>query len=176
MLKWIVALVGSLIALVVLPMIVGMFLPKQHVAVSSVTLRQPPDSLWMVMFDLAGYSTWWPDVKSMAWREDDPAGGIWVQTDTQGRQLPLKIVQSDPPARLVIQIADERLPFRGNWSYVIEATALGSKVTVTEEGEIFNPVFRLIARVFLGHHGTIDRYLQALGSRFGEEVVPVHLN
>jgi uncharacterized protein YndB with AHSA1/START domain len=176
MLKWVLALVGSLIALVVLPLILGMFLPKQHVAISSVTLRQPPDSLWIVMFNLADYPAWWPDVRSMERRQDDAGGEIWVQTDTQGRELPLEMVKSDPPARLVMQIADERLPFRGSWTYLIEPAAFGSMVTVTEEGEIFNPVFRLVARVFLGYHGTIDRYLQALGSRFGEDVTPAHLN
>jgi len=176
MLKWVLALVGSLIALVVLPMILGMFLPRQHVAISSVTLRQPPDSLWFVMFDLASYPAWWPDVRGMELRQDDAGGEIWVQTDTQGRELPLELVKSDPPTGLVIQIADERLPFGGSWTYVIEPAVSGSKVTVTEEGEIFNPVFRLMARVFLGYHGTIDRYLQALGSRFGEDVAPLHLN
>ena len=176
MLKWVVALIGSLIALVALPMAIGMFLPRQHVASSSVTLRQPPDSLWIVMFDLAHYPAWWPDVRSMERRQDDVGGEIWVQTDTRGKELPLEMVSSDPPARLVIQIADERLPFGGSWTYLIEPAASGSKVTVTEEGEIFNPVFRLVARVFLGYHGTVDRYLQALGSRFGEDVEPEHLN
>jgi uncharacterized protein YndB with AHSA1/START domain len=176
MLKWVLALVGSLTALVVLPMTFGMFLPKQHVAISSVTLHQPADSLWIVMFDLADYPAWWPDIKNMERRQDDAGSEIWVQTDTQGRELPLEIVESDPPERLVVQIADERLPFGGSWTYVIDPAASGSRVTVTEEGEIFNPAFRLLARAFLGYHGTIDRYLQALGSRFGEDVTPAHLN
>jgi hypothetical protein len=76
---------------------------------------------------------------------------------------------------LVTEIVAEKLPFSGVWTYEIEPVAAGSRVTITEDGEVFNPIFRLVARLFLGHHTTIDRCLEALGQRFGEQVIPVHV-
>lgn len=174
MLKWIFALLGLVVLLVVGPFVAGMFLPKEHVVTSSITLSQPPDSVWAVVRNLDDYPGWWRDVKSS---EPDSSFGdreIWVQTDAQGQEIPLEVTQSIEPSLLVTRIADDKLPFSGQWTYEIEGAGTGSRLTITEEGEVFNPVFRLVARLFLGHHGTIDRCLESLGWRFGEQVIPVH--
>ena len=174
MLKWVLLLLGLATALVLGPFIAGMFLPKEHVAASSVTLSQPPDSVWAVLRDLGGYPRWWRDIRSS---QPDPEAGdreVWIQTDVQGQELPLEVIQAVPPTLLVTRIADEKLPFSGRWMFEIGQSNGGSRVTVTEEGEVFNPVFRLAAQLFVGHHGTIDRCLQALGQRFGEQVTPLH--
>jgi uncharacterized protein YndB with AHSA1/START domain len=175
MLKWALLLVGVLAALMLLPMVGGMFVARSHVAASTVTLDQPVDSLWAVVSDLSSYPIWWPDVRSMEPTEVAAGRTTWLQRDAQGRELPIEVVVSQRPHRFVTRIADERLPFSGTWTYEMEPTAAGSRLTVTEEGEIFNPVFRIMARYFLGYHGTIDRYIEALGSHFGETVMPVHL-
>jgi hypothetical protein len=174
MLKWILALLGLMAALVVGPFIAGMFLPRQHVASSSIVLSQPADSVWVVLRDLGGYPNWWSDIKSSV---PDELGGdeeVWIQKDAQGHALPLMVIQSIPPNLLVTEIVAEKLPYSGVWTYEIEPVATGSRVTITEDGEVFNPIFRLVSRLFLGHHTTIDRCLEALGQRFGEHVVPVH--
>jgi hypothetical protein len=44
-------------------------------------------------------------------------------------------------------------------------TATGSRVTITERGEIYNPIFRFVARFFLGYTATMDAALQALSKR-----------
>ena len=46
-------------------------------------------------------------------------------------------------------------------------------LTITEEGEIYNPVFRFMSRFIFGYHGTQHAFLKALGTKFGEEVRPV---
>jgi len=174
MLKWILALLGLATALVVGPFVAGMFLPKEHTVASSVTLSQPPDSVWPVLRDLGRYPTWWQDIKSSERDTEAHDREVWIQTDTQGRELPLEVIQSLPPSMLVTRIADDKLPFSGQWTFEIARTSTGSRVTVTEQGEVFNPVFRFVARLFLGHHGTIDRCLEALGRRFGEQVTATH--
>ncbi len=79
------------------------------------------------------------------------------------------------PARLVTRIADERLPYGGTWTYEVEEDAGGSRVTITEDGEIYNPIFRVVSRFFLGYHATQRSYLRALGAKFGETVEPVRV-
>jgi hypothetical protein len=43
----------------------------------------------------------------------------------------------------------------------------GSLLTITEHGEIYNPLFRSISRYLLGYTATIDNYLQALHAKLG---------
>ena len=42
----------------------------------------------------------------------------------------------------------------------------GSLVRITEDGEIYNPLFRFMARFIFGHEGTIASYLLDLDKRF----------
>jgi hypothetical protein len=46
----------------------------------------------------------------------------------------------------------------------------GCAVTITERGEIYNPVFRFVAHLILGYTGTMEGYLNALGRKFAEDV------
>lgn len=44
----------------------------------------------------------------------------------------------------------------------------GSRLTITENGEIYNPVFRFVSRYVIGQTSTIDKYLTDLAPRLGE--------
>lgn len=41
-----------------------------------------------------------------------------------------------------------------------------------EEGEIYNPIFRCLARFVFGYTSSLESYLKSLGGKFGEEVTP----
>ena len=41
--------------------------------------------------------------------------------------------------------------------------------TITENGEIYNPFFRFMARFVFGYTATMETYLKALGKKFGED-------
>jgi len=176
MLKWVLTLLGILTLFVVGPFVAGLFLPVGHVAASSLSLSRPVDTVWTIVRDLAGYPNWWRDIKSS--RRDPDAGDreIWMQTDAEGQAIALEVVESVPTKLMITQLADKKLPFSGKWTYTIEPFGTGAKVTIVEEGEIFNPIFRLLARNFVGYHGTIDRCLEALGEHFGEQVTPTHID
>lgn len=175
MLRWTLSLVGLFAALMVLPMVAGMFVARGHTASSAILLEQPIDSVWQVVSDLGGYPRWWHDVRAMERTEQPDRGPIWIQRDTRGQELPIAVDSAVPPTLFATRIAGPKLPFEGTWTYEMATAAGGTRVVVTERGEIFNPVYRVMARYFLGYHGTIDRYLEALGSHFGERVAPVHM-
>jgi len=50
-------------------------------------------------------------------------------------------------------------PFGGKWTYEIALVEGGSRVSVTEQGWIANPIFRFMSRVVFGYYGTLDGYL-----------------
>jgi hypothetical protein len=41
---------------------------------------------------------------------------------------------------------------------------------ITEDGEIYNPIFRFASRFVLGYARTQEEYLQELGAKFGQSV------
>jgi hypothetical protein len=70
---------------------------------------------------------------------------------------------------LVGRIADTNLPFGGSWTYELTPGAVGqTKLTITEDGEVYNPIFRFVSRFVMGHEATINRYLSDVGKRFPE--------
>ncbi len=173
--RWFLIVGLILLGLVLLPILIGYTLPRDHVATSTITLRQPPDSVWVVVQDFGRYGEWWEYVDRMEPSTHD-GRPIWNQYDSRNQVIPYEVVESDPPRRLVTRIVDAGLPFGGTWTYEVARHQDGSTVTITEDGAIYNPVFRVVARFIMGYHGTMDGYLTALGRRFGEDVTPVHRN
>ena len=88
------------------------------------------------------------------WREHGDNGTITFE-----------IVEARPPARLVRRIADPSLPFGGTWTYELTPHASGTRLTITEAGEVYNPVFRFMSRFVFGHTATMDRFLTDLTAR-----------
>lgn len=174
--KWVLIILGAIIAIVGLVAIIGALLPRNHVASSTITLRRPADSVWAVVRDLAGAPSWWADVKKSVRLPDQDGRERWQQTMGNGFDVPLEVMESRPPSRLVTRIASPPgAVFGGTWTYEIAAAAGASRITVTEDGWVANPIFRFMSHVVFGVHGTQDGYLKALGKRFGEAVEPQHV-
>ena len=72
---------------------------------------------------------------------------------------------------MTARIADKDLPFGGSWDYTISPNAKGSTVTITENGEVYNPIFRVVSR-FMSNTATIDAYLSALAAKLGDTYTP----
>jgi len=174
MLKWILIIVGGLFSVVVLVIGMGALMPREHMASSSITLHQPPDSIWPVVRDLGATPEWWSDITSSEPAPQSGEGERWIQKTKTGT-TPLVIVREDPPRLLRTRIdMPDDAAFGGTWTYEIEPVNGGSRVTITEDGFINNLLFRFMANTVFSLHGTMDGYLRALGRRYGEEVDPEH--
>lgn len=166
--KWVLIVVGALVALVGLAALAGAALPREHRASRSIELRQPSDSVWRVIRDFQGLPAWWSEMKQVD-RAADTAAERWHQR-MGGFAMTIEVAEDRPPSHLVTRIvAAEDAPFGGRWVYELTGVAGGTRVTVTEEGWIANPLFRTMARL-RGLDATIKSYLRALGRRFGEDV------
>ena len=133
-----VYLIVSLVAVAALIAVVGMFLPTGHEASRSAEFHQPPDIVWALIADPGTYQEWWA-----------------------GADVKTAVVESIPPSRLVTKIVDET-QFGGTWTLEIAPTTSGSRVTITERGEIYNVIFRTLTRYVLGYTATMDSFLNAV--------------
>jgi uncharacterized protein YndB with AHSA1/START domain len=174
--KWVLIVVGAVIGLVAVMALIGAFVPRDHRATSTVTLRQPPDSVWTVVRDLGGIPAWWPEIKESVRQPDKNGQEVWRQK-MSGWDVPLIVIESTPGRRLVTQIdTSAGGAFGGTWTYelVPDSVGGGTKISVTEAGWIGNPIFRFLSRFVFGYYGSLDAYLRSLGKRFREDARPTH--
>lgn len=161
-----IVLVGGavLVAIVLLVVAIGYALPVKHVASREKLLRADPAAVFAVIATPSEFPGWRRGVKSVdmlpavdgkpSFREHGSDGTITYVTD-----------EAVPGRRLVSRIADRSLPFGGSWTFDLTPAPEGTLLRVTENGEVYNPVFRFVSRFFLGHHRTIDHYLADLEKR-----------
>lgn len=116
------------------------------------------------------FDAWWPEVSSVERLPDRHGQEVWTLRQPTG-ELPMQVIESTAAERLVTRIADDNLPFGGTWTYELQEQDGGTLVTVTEDGEIYNPFFRVMSKLIFGYHRTQESYLSALAQKFGEEVV-----
>jgi hypothetical protein len=162
--KWALAAIVLVGAVFLAAALAGLALPQGHVASRTAHVAAPPEQVWATLTDVATYPSWRPGITRVemlpaiagrtAWREHEGRNGIAYE-----------VVEAVPPRRLVTRITDRNLPFGGRWELDVRRAAGGSDVTITEHGEVYNPIFRLISRYVLGHTATIDAYLGALQRR-----------
>ncbi len=175
MTKWILIVAGVLVGLILLVTLLGLALPREHHVSSRISLKQPPESVYAVIRDVAAIPTWWPTVKQVS-RRDDPQGReIWDETMRDGFEMGIEVATAEPPTLLKTVIVADDAPFGGSWTTRIDPVPGGSTVTVTEDGWVSNPIFRVMSRL-MGHHATMDDYFTALGEHFEEQVTPEHLS
>jgi len=69
------------------------------------------------------------------------------------------------PERWVTRITSEGLPYGGRWIFELTPDRGGTRVTFTEEGEVYNPLFRFMMTYVFGSTMTIERYLEDVRKR-----------
>ena len=168
--KWIVGLVVGFVGLVAVVVGVGLLLPEKHRASESARFRVGTDRLWEVITNFDAYPTWRTGVTAVEPLPDMNGHSVWKETDSHNEGIPYETVESVPNKRLVRRIADPKLPFGGTWTFDFEATPEGATLTITEDGEVYNPIFRFVSRFIFGHTKNIHGYLNDLQTKVGGKV------
>jgi Polyketide cyclase / dehydrase and lipid transport len=158
----------GIVGLVVLVCIVGFLLPKQHEAYKSEVFRAAPPKVFEVISDFLKYPQWRTDVTSVDVTPAANGQGPLVTEHSKNGVIPYRIEVIEPPSKLVMRIADSSLPFGGTWTFEITPNDSGSDVTITERGEIYNPIFRVMGKIFMSPTASIETYLADLKRRLGE--------
>jgi len=146
--KWTLFIVGGgLVLLVAAIAAAGSMLPRTHTASRTLRVKRSPEEVWPVVLQA-----------------------------TQASSVPVDVLERDPPRRLVTRVTAAERNFGGTWTIVIAPVPstgsghAGSTVTVTEDGWVANPIFRVVSRLVIGHHATMDALLTQVAKTFNEDV------
>jgi hypothetical protein len=121
---------------VIVATIIGAMLPRNHRASRTASFKRPPPDVWAAITEATSKS-----------------------------DVPVDVLESAPPRRLVTRVKESEKMFGGTWTIAIDPAAEGSTVTITEEGWVANPIFRFISRFVIGHHATMDSILRQMAKK-----------
>ena len=155
----VVGLVGGVLLLAGVMALIGSMLPKAHVASRSILLHRSPQEVYAVVRDFSSAPKWRADVKRM--EVETP---VYFREVGKHGTVNYELVEDVPAQRMVTRIRDTDLGYSGQWTYSFTPENGGTLVTITEDGEVSNVLFRFMSRYIFGHTATIDGYLESLAS------------
>lgn len=166
--KWILIILGALVALVVLMFIVGSMQPKSHEASLAFRVGKPDSVVWALIADNAKTPEWVPDMRSVR-RLPDRDGKPSYQENFGGFKATTVIAVSEPPRLLVKEILPSG-PFYGSWTWQLVADGAETRLIITERGTIENPFFRSMM-IFNDNYQSMRGFAAALAQRLGTTAV-----
>jgi len=163
--KWLwVALLATAAILGVITGI-GVLLPQSHSVTRSSHFAQPPQAVWDV---ITGPPTWRPGIRSFENLPPRNGHRTWKEIDAHDTAVTYEAIEETPLFRLITRIADPNLPYGGLWIHEISLEPGGCVLQITEDGEIYNPIFRFMSRFVFGYTATIDAAIQSLHARLDQ--------
>ena len=144
------------ITLIVVMVLIGKMLPVKHIASQSMSFQSSCDEVWKVVSNVNEWKSWRSDLKEIT-----ITGDSTVKAD----DVEYAISNAVPGVSFTTTIITKDLPYGGAWNYVFEKDGSGCKLTITENGEVYNPLFRFLSKFAFGHEGTLKKYMETLAKR-----------
>ncbi len=151
---------------------IGYLQPLEHVARSELVVRKPVDEVWPIVADLERWPSWVEEFDSVS-KRGRSGEAINYQASSEWGDIPLVVERLRPPRELVTFMDAGK--FVGRWHFVVEEVPAGTQVTITEHGEVKNPLFRGL-RFFTDEHASIKSFQRALANRLAVASEPRELD
>jgi hypothetical protein len=164
-------LIGIALAFVVVvgvAVLIGSRLPRAHVASRSIVLHRSPPEVYALVRDFESAPKWRADVKHVE-IETRAGGPVYFREEGTNDTVNYELVRDVPNELIVTRILDTDLGYSGRWTYTFAVENTGTRVTIREDGEVSNVLFRFMSRYVFGHTATMDSYLKSLAKHFGED-------
>ena len=157
---WFVILIVVPVVIGAALVIVGNTMPPGYVRARRATFARASGDLWRVLSDLEGHPRWRTNMVRI-----ERLGPTRFREHYQHGAITYAIDVEEAPLRRVHRIADDALPFGGRWIYELAPAGEHTQLTITEDGLIRNPGFRVFTRFMRG--AAIERYLTDLAKHLG---------
>lgn len=158
--KWLVRALIILGVLILTMFITGSMLPEKHTATATQTFTASREEVWTVLAAFHEWPTWRSDLKEIR-----SGNNTFSEVSADGEVIEYRVEDFTPPERLVTRIITPELPFGGSWTYELTPSGEGCTLTITENGEVYNPMFRFMSKYMFGHETTMKGYLEDLKKR-----------
>jgi uncharacterized protein YndB with AHSA1/START domain len=155
---------GAVAVVAALVLVAGWILPVAHRATREASYNAPPEDVYKLITNVSAFPEWRPSVKKVEMLPPSNGHARFREIGKNGSIL-YEIDSLAANRLLVTRIADRSLPFGGKWTYELIPNGVSTTLRITEDGEVYNPIFRFVSRFVFGHSATIDQYLGDAGRR-----------
>ena len=168
-LGWLSVVIGLAIAVA---LVMGSRVPVEHTVTVAETIPASQQKVWDLITDTSSQPNWRTGLKAVNPLPSQNGATCWAEVES-GMTMPLCADVREVPVRQVVRIADPKLPFGGNWVYVLEPVDdNATKVTITENGTTGPMMWRFVDHYILHEDAEIKQYLGDL-KRVASQGVPV---
>lgn len=158
--RWVLWIVGGLAALGAATYALGFALPRDHVAQSSRLIPMPIEQAAARIRNVRAYPEWRGDIALEITGESE--GAVAYIENQDGDRVSYRLTEPERGRRFVAVITDDTLPYGGQWTFTLTPEGDATRVTVEEDGEIRDPLYRVFARFVFGYTASMDAYLDRL--------------
>ena len=158
-----VALAATPFALVAALYGVGLSLPPIQVERVELSLPSSPETLWTVLTDLDAMPGWRQDLVELERLPGHDGIVRWREVGRTGRKVAMERIEAAPPERMVVRVAEASEDRR--WVYQLTRAGANTRLEVSDQRTIRNPLVRAFVRVFGGSRGALDGWSRDLELR-----------
>ncbi len=159
--KWIIIIVVLLVIFIGIVYLMGSLMPVKHQSFVESRLSTTPEQLWKILTNPGEYKNWRRGIKELKVTDDNH----WSELNTHGDTINYRADWVDPNKKLMTVITNNNLPYGGHWEFAITKQDDGCLLRITENGEVYNPVFRFMSKYIFGHDATLKGYMTDLQAK-----------
>jgi hypothetical protein len=165
---WIILGVVGLLALAFFVMsAIGKGLDPKHVVTASLHVNRTPAEVHALVADLEAWPTWCRNVQKVE-KLPDRDGHPMVRMHMGRNRMVLKVTVNHAPTRFAMTIDDESKFFAGVWEYHMNAEVNGTRLKLTEHGEVRPALPRFMLKYLVDPSKYLKSHLRDVATRFGE--------
>ena len=150
----------ALACILVVMLVLGSRVPRQHMATAAITLNAPQQGVWDRISNVSAQPGWRSGLKAVDPLPMQDSHPCWLEHNSMGK-MPMCEVLSAPTATRIVRIADPSLPFGGTWTYTLSPDGPATtRLNITENGTTGPPLWRFIEH-YLYHEDTQMKQYEA---------------
>ncbi len=161
--KWILIVLGTLIVVVILVYVIGMLMEVTHKATAQRKFKVSANQIWLILTDFKDYKSWRSGIKELRVDGDRQ----WTETNSYGDNVSYALEIIAENQSMKTQILNKDLPYGGYWEFTLSSDPGGCVLSITENGEVYNPFFRFMSKYIFGHDTSLKTYMKDLEARAG---------
>ena len=165
--KWLMGLV--LLGMVGLAAVfgAGSVLPREQTLIRGLSVKAPIEQVWQAITDYASSPAWTGNTR-VERLSDQEGHAVWRIAGVDGHVTTLMVEVAEAPKYQRVLLLEAPGIEGGSWSFELSPQPDGGTfVKMTQSGKLKNPLWRFLSRYFVGPDVTLQRYLEALGQKFG---------
>ena len=162
--KMMTYLLVSIVAIIAIVLIIGLFLPKERIFTKTAVLNSDVTEVFNIVTDFKNQTSWRNDVKEIIVIDQN----TWTEVPKKGTAITFKVKQKIENELFEIEIIEPK-NFNGYWVGTFKQTKKNqTAIEFKEVITISNPFYRTLSYLFVDLDKTMDLYLQNVKQKLGE--------